>query len=218
MTAIQGAPTLAFHLQPNSAEACESTQLNLKERSMTSRTPTFKRIVLAGLLCASAGLSLAQPAPAAGPGGSGPRAEAMGRHDPAKMQARMDQRLAAFKAKLQITAAQEAAWTTFTAAVKPKPHAGMANMAATHAELDKLPTPERLDRMRALHTQHMTEMNLRMDQRADATKTFYAVLTPAQQKVFDAQFSRTAGRHGGDSKEYMGPMGGKGHMSHMGGQ
>lgn len=182
---------------------------------MTHRTPTFKRIVLAGLLCASAGLGLAQTAPAAGPVTPGPRAEAMGRHDPAKMQARMDQRLAAFKAKLQITPAQEAAWTTFTAAVKPKPHAGMASMAATHAELDKLPTPERLDRMRGLHTQRMTEMNLQMDQRADATKTFYAVLTPVQQKVFDAQFSRAAGRHGGDSKAHMGGMG---HMSHMGGK
>lgn len=182
---------------------------------MTSRTPTFKRIVLAGLLCASAGLGLAQTAPAAGPVTPGPRAEAMGRHDPAKMQARMDQRLAAFKAKLQITPAQEAAWNTFTAAVKPKPHAGMASMAATHAELDKLPTPERLDRMRGLHTQRMTEMNLQMDQRADATKTFYAVLTPVQQKVFDAQFSRAAGRHGGDSKAHMGGMG---HMSHMGGK
>ena len=64
---------------------------------MTSRTPTFKRIVLAGLLCASAGLGLAQTAPAAGPVTPGPRAEAMARHDPARMQARMDQRLAAFK-------------------------------------------------------------------------------------------------------------------------
>jgi len=58
---------------------------------MTSRTPTFKRIVLAGLLCASAGLGLAQPAPAAGPASPGPPAEAMGRHDPAKMQARREQ-------------------------------------------------------------------------------------------------------------------------------
>ena len=184
---------------------------------MTSRTPTFKRIVLAGLLCAGAGLGLAQSTPAAGPATPGPRAEAMGRHDPAKMQARMDQRLAAFKAKLQITPAQEAAWTTFTAAVKPKPHAGMANMAATHAELDKLPTPERLDRMRALHTQRTTEMNLQMDQRAEATKAFYAVLTPVQQKVFDAQFSRTDGRHGRDSKGHMGSMNSMRSMGHMGG-
>ena len=218
MTAIQGAPTLTFNLQPNSAEACDSTQLNLKESSMTSRTPTFKRIVLAGLLCASAGLGLAQSTPAPGPGTPGPRAEAMGRHDPARMQARMDQRLAALKAKLQITPAQEAAWTTFTAAVKPRPYAGMANMAATYAELDKLPTPERLDRMRALHKQRVTEMSLLMDQRADATKTFYAVLTPVQQKVFDEQFSRAAGRYGDHHMGAMGHMGPMGHMSGMGGK
>ena len=180
---------------------------------MTSRTPTFKRIVLAGLLCASAGLGLAQPGPAAGPGGPGPRAETMGRYDPAKMQARMDQRLAALKAKLQVTATQETAWTTFTTAVKPKPSTAMANMASTYAELDKLPTPERLDRMRALHTQRMTEMNLLMDQRAEATKTFYAALTPVQKKVFDEQFSRATGRHG---DHQMGAMGDKSHMGHMG--
>lgn len=182
---------------------------------MTNRTPTFKRIVLAGLLCASAGLSLAQPAPAASPVTPGPRAEAMGRHDPANMQARMDQRLAALKAKLQLTPAQESAWTTFTATVKPKPHTGMvhmASMAATHAELNKLPTPERLDRMRALHTQRMTEMNLQMDQRVEATKAFYAVLTPVQKTVFDEQFSRATGRHGEHhrgSMEHMSGMGSK---------
>ena len=179
---------------------------------MTSRTPTFKRIVLAGLLCASAGLGLAQPGPAAGPGGPGPRSETMGRYDPAKMQARMDQRLAALKAKLQVTAAQETAWTAFTTAVKPTPSTAMANMAATHAELDKLPTPERLDRMRALHTQRVAEMSLLMDQRAEATKTFYAVLTPTQKKVFDEQFSRATGRHG---DHHMSPMG---HWGHMGGK
>lgn len=182
---------------------------------MTNRSPSFKRIILAGLLCASAGLGMAQPGPAAGPAGPGPRAEGMGRYDPARMQARMDQRLAALKAKLQITAEQEAAWTAFTTAVKPKPSTVMANMAATHAELDKLPTPERLDRMRALRTQRVTEMNLLMDQRAEATKTFYAALTPAQKKVFDEQFSRATGRYG---DHHMGPMGPMGHMGGMGGK
>ena len=185
---------------------------------MTSRTPTFKRIVLAGILCASAGLGLAQTGQATGPGGPGPRAETMGRYDPAKMQARMDQRLAAIKAKLQITTAQEAAWTAFTTAMKPMPSAAMASMAATHAELDKLPTPERLDRMRTLRTQHMTEMNLLMDQRAEATKTFYAALTPAQKKVFDEQFNRATGRYGDHHMGSMGHMGPMGHMGGMGGK
>lgn len=69
---------------------------------MTTRKPTFKRIVVAGLLCAGAGWGLAQHGP-------GPRAEGMGHHDTAKMQSRMDQGLTALKSKLHVTAAQEAA-------------------------------------------------------------------------------------------------------------
>jgi hypothetical protein len=127
----------------------------------------------------------------------------MGRHDPAKMQARMTQRLAEIKAKLKITPAQEAAWTTYTDAVKPVPR---ASIAASHGELSQLPTPERLDRMRTLHTEHMAAMTARMDQRAEATKTFYAVLNTDQKKVFDEQFTRLAGGHG---NHRMGPMGGQ---------
>lgn len=69
-------------------------------------------------------------------------------------------------------------------------------MAATHAELDRLRTPERLDRIRALHTQRMAEMRLLMDQRAEASETFYAVLSPVQQKVFDEQLRRATGHYG----------------------
>lgn len=132
----------------------------------------------------------------------------MGKHDPAKMQARMTQRLAEFKGKLKITPTQEAAWTTYTDAIKPTPR---ASMAASHAELSKLPTPERLDRMRVLHTEHMATMTTRMDQRADATKTFYTVLSADQKKVFDEQFSRLAE---GRSGHRAGPMGG--HHQHPG--
>jgi Spy/CpxP family protein refolding chaperone len=137
----------------------------------------------------------------------------MGEHDPAKMQARMTQRLAEFKVKLKVTQTQEAAWTNYIDTIKPtlraKPE---TSMAASRAELNKLPTPERLDRMRALHTEHMAAMTARMDQRAEATKTFYAVLNADQKKVFDEQFSRFAGGHGGHR---MGPMGGQ-HGRHPG--
>jgi protein CpxP len=170
---------------------------------MTSRLQAFKTTLLAGLLCASAGLSLAQTAPAGGPGphaAQGAHAEGKGRHGAAKMQARMAQRLAALKAKLQLTAEQEAGWSSFTAAVQPKPRAAMAEK---HAELEKLPTPERLDRMRTLRAQHMSEMTQRMDLRADATKAFYATLTTTQKKVFDEQFSHAAGRHGAHAKGHM---------------
>jgi hypothetical protein len=133
----------------------------------------------------------------------------MARHDPAKMQARMTQRLSDIKAKLKLTPAQETAWTTYTDAVKPTP---WTPMGASHAELSKLPTPERLDRMRTLHAEHMAAMTASMDQRAEATKTFYAALSADQKKVFDEQFNRLAGGHGGHR---MGPMGGQ-HGRHPG--
>jgi protein CpxP len=42
-----------------------------------------------------------------------------GKMDPAKMEAMMTKRLADLKAKLKITGEQEAAWTSFTTAMKP---------------------------------------------------------------------------------------------------
>jgi len=119
----------------------------------------------------------------------------MGMKDPAKMQARMEQRQAALKAQLKLTAAQEPAWTAFAASYKPP--AGMMDRQAAMADLAKLTTPERLDKMKELRAQHMGEMTAAMDKRAEATKTFYAVLTPEQQKVFDAQSMQGSRGHWG---------------------
>ena len=164
----------------------------------------FKPVLLAGLLTAAAFAAFAQtPAPAdhAGMmGAGGPMMhdemghERMGRMDPAKMQAWMDKRLAALKAKLKLTAAQEGAWSTFTAAMKPT--GAMLAKRPDYAELAKLPTPERIDKMKALHTQHISEMTAAMDQRGEATKAFYATLTPEQKKVFDDNAMRRPGHRG----------------------
>lgn len=130
-----------------------------------------------------------------GPGhmmGGGPGFK--GNFDPAKMQARMDRHFEALKTQLKLTAAQDGAWTAFKAAMQPS-----ADMLARHAqrdELAKLPTLERLEKMKALRTQHLTNMNAAMDLRMDATKTFYAALTPEQQKVFDANAMSGMGRGG----------------------
>lgn len=170
--------------------------------------PAFTRLnhlVLAGLL-ATAGISvMAQSAPAATPppaasqsasppeGYSGPR---MGHHDPAKMQAVVAKRQAAMKAKLNITPAQEGAWTSFTAAMQPPAGMHARPTPEQRAEFDKLGTPERIDKMRAVRAQRMAAMSAQMDKRGEATKTFYAALSPEQQKVFDAGYQRQ-GRHGG---------------------
>ena len=121
----------------------------------------------------------------------------MERHDPAKMQARMAKHQAELKAKLKITPAQEGAWTSFTAAMQPPAHRmGQRPTPEQRAEFDKLATPDRIDKMRALRTQRMTEMNAEMDKRGEATKAFYAALSPDQQKTFDAEHKKMA-RHGG---------------------
>ena len=175
---------------------------------------SLNSLVLAGLL-ASAG-AMAQGTTAAAPD-SGKSATAgqgampgqgehrMGQYDPAKMQAQMAKRQTEMKAKLKITPAQEGAWTAFTAAMQPPARMAMAGeqpMAAQRAELDKLATPERIDKMKALRTQRMTDMNAEMDKRGDATKAFYAALSLEQQKTFDAEHRKMGdgagrGHHGG---------------------
>lgn len=114
-----------------------------------------------------------------------------GRFDPAKMQERRAARQAALKQKLQLSPGQETAWLAYTGAMQPP-----ANLQRPdRAEFAKLTTPERIDRMRALRSARMAEM----DKRADATKTFYASLTPEQKKVFDAETfrGRRGAHHGG---------------------
>lgn len=120
----------------------------------------------------------------------------MGQRDPAKMQAWMAKRQAEMKVKLKITPAQEGAWTAYTAAMKPPANMGQRPTAEQRAEFDKLTTPERIDKMQAMRTQRMTEMNAAMNQRGEATKTFYAALSPEQQKTFDAEH-RKMGQHEG---------------------
>lgn len=179
--------------------------------TFASRSHTcLHRIILAGLLATAGATAMAQ-APATPPtapmaaGMHGGHGERMGRHDPAKRQAWMAKRQADMKAKLNITPAQEGAWTTFTAAMQP-PAYGARPTAEKRAGFDKLTTPERIDKMRDMRTQRMTAMTAAMDKRGEATKVFYAALTPAQQKVFDSEHAQR-GHHGGKG----GGHGGYGH-------
>jgi Spy/CpxP family protein refolding chaperone len=149
------------------------------------------QLLIAALLATIGFAASAQPAPGAGPGAMpghpmmerGPH----GRMDPARMQEHFAKRQGELKQKLQITPAQEGAWNTWTAAMKPgnfqRPDRG---------EIEKLTTPERIDRMRAMRTSHIAEM----DKRGEATKVFYAALSPEQKKVFDSETARFGHRGG----------------------
>ena len=177
---------------------------------------TVNSIALAGLLATAGAGAMAQTATTpqgdAGTTATSPQAsphgERMGRYDPAKAQDVMAKRQAAMKAKLQITPAQEGAWTAFTAAMQPPADMmGARSGVEQHAEMDKLTTPQRIDKMREMRTQRMALM----DKRGEAAKAFYAALSPDQQKVFDAEHSMRGGRHGGGHHGGMGGMGGMEH-------
>ena len=172
----------------------------------TLRQPlkSFNTLLLAGVMASATLAATAQtvdpavPAVAAAPGKPADRhGEHMGRHDPARMQARMAQHQAELKAKLNLSPAQEGAWTTFTASMQPLTHHARMTQVQ-QAEMNKLTTPDRIDKMRALRSQHMAEMNASMDKRGDASKTFYAALNADQKKVFDSQrMGRGMGDKGG---------------------
>jgi hypothetical protein len=112
--------------------------------------------------------------------------------DPEKMDSMVAKHLSDLKAKLKLSAEQESSWKTFADAMKP--NAKMHENRPDRAELDKLSTPERIDKMKALRSQHMSDMNAAMDKRDEATKTFYATLRPEQKKTFDAEHARM-GKH-----------------------
>jgi hypothetical protein len=171
------------------------------------------RLAATAVLAALALPVLAQQPPAAPPA-AGATATPEGRHKAAgdrhehraRHQAHMAKRMAALKDQLKLSAAQEPAWTAFTAAMQP----GERTARLDRKDMDKLTTPERIDRMRALRAQHAAEA----DRRGEATKTFYAALTPEQQKTFDAQAHQRGQQRMRDHHHGGGGMrGGEGHPS-----
>lgn len=157
---------------------------------------TFKTLALVTALAGAAVVAIAQPM-----GGHEDMMgqEHHGRMDPAKMEAMMNRRADELKARLKLTPEQQGAWNTYVAAMKPDAKAMPQRPA--REELDKLSTPERIDKMRALRDQDHTAMLAAMDKRDQATKTFYNTLSAEQKKVFDSEHSRM-GHHerGGDHK------------------
>jgi hypothetical protein len=138
-----------------------------------------------------AGAAVAQPAPS--PPGA---AQDGGQHhwrdgamrDPAVREAEHAKRLHEI---LQLRPEQDGALHAYLDALNPagdemrKDHNGMRGEGMT--------TPQRLDHMLA----HFDEMRTRIVARVEATKTFYAQLSPEQQKAFDAM-AGGMGRHGHD--------------------
>ncbi|QNN56834.1 Spy/CpxP family protein refolding chaperone [Diaphorobacter ruginosibacter] len=184
-------------------------------------TRSFAATALAAAMFAAAAVpAMAQTAPApAAPVASADAKPAPRHHErgprmtPEQRQERMAKHAEAFKQKLKITADQEPAWNAFQEAMHPKNRPDHARL--DRKDMDKLTTPERIDRMRALHAQRSAEM----DRRGEAVKTFYAALKPEQQKTFDQESARMMhrfgpGDHKGERDGKRGPRGEHGHRHH----
>jgi protein CpxP len=178
---------------------------------METNMKLFRPLALSAsiLILGACGAATAQPAPPPPPGhemmGG---AHDMGRggmaHDPAAMAQRHADHL---RAALQLTPAQEPALKAFLAEMRPPEGMGGKmgmgeHMKGMHDEMAGLTTPQRLDRMR----DRMDEHRAMFERHATAVKRFYAQLTPAQQKAFDAMPMMGHMDHAGH--------GGHGHKGH----
>jgi protein CpxP len=104
-----------------------------------------------------------------------------------QMKEKMAKRQAELHDKLKLNASQESAWNLFTAAITPTG----TGKRPDRAEWKNLSAPERMEKQLAM----MKEREARMTSRLAATKTFYATLTPEQQKIFNENFM-SGRRHG----------------------
>jgi protein CpxP len=111
----------------------------------------------------------------------------------AERQAKMAARQADLHAKLRLTPAQEPAWNTFVAAIKPAPRTfNPGEMANRRAEMARMTLPQRLER----RMQRMQERQAHMATRVAALRTFYAALSPEQRRVLDENMQHRRGMDG----------------------
>jgi len=182
----------------------------------------------AAALASASTLALAQAAPAGGP----PTAEQRGAWK-AKAEQRMHEHMEMHARHLhdllQLRPDQDAALQSLLAALAPShmDHMGDHHMGPGgpghmehpmgdgddgHGAFAKLTTPERLDKMTAIMSEHMARRQAEFQKHAAAIKAFYAVLSPEQKRAFDAMpHDMFGGMHGG--------RGGSGHGDwghHMG--
>jgi hypothetical protein len=161
---------------------------------------TYRRLgvalISAALLAGGAATtSLAQQPP--GPRADAPRGEMRPRLSPEERAARRAEYL---RAALQLRPDQEAALRTYLDAGRRAPGERM-QMRAERREMAQMTTPERLDR----RAERMRERQARFEAHAAATKRFYAALSPAQQKAFDALRAGGGRGHGGGRHGFGGP-------------
>lgn len=120
--------------------------------------------------------------------------------DPAKISERMDKRLQKLHDALKLTSNQEGAWQTYASSIK----ADIPTSRPDFASYKNLSTPEKMEKRLEFTKSHIPKMEAHLA----ATKTFYATLTPDQQKTFDKALSHghghMRGHHGPEAGQSQG--------------
>jgi protein CpxP len=127
--------------------------------------------------------------------GAGSFAAQAGEAGPARegMHAKWGERAAMHQKKLHdlltLTPSQEAAWATYSAATRHEGR-GQRGERGERGAWKALPAPARMEKRIDMAKQHIAKMESHLA----ALNTFYAVLTPAQKKVFDDNSMGHGGR------------------------
>ena len=148
-------------------------------------------LLAAAVLAVVCQASWAQSAgPGAAPSDSPARHELRHKRMHERMGEHQAKALDQLKSRLALQADQAPAWNSFAQAMQlpPQPPARM-----DAAGMEKLTTPERIERMQAFKLQRDAEMQ----KRQQATQTFYASLNTEQKKVFDEQTQAWMQQHMG---------------------
>lgn len=151
---------------------------------MTSLHTVRKSLVIA-LAVIGMGSALAAAAPE-GRHGQAAHQEQSQEQRQAKWAERSAKRQAALHDSLKLSAVQEPAWAAFVAGTGPKAHRTREERGAWAG----LSAPARMEKRLAMAKEHIAAMETRLT----ALNRFYAVLTPEQKKLFDANSMR--GGHG----------------------
>jgi hypothetical protein len=97
-------------------------------------------------------------------------------------------RLSKMKAQLHLTSEQLPAWEEFSKSMNTSPE--WFDGKNRDDAWTKLTTPERLEKMNAMHDKNIATMQAHMKQRSEAVLKFYNQLRTDQQKIFDVQATR----------------------------
>jgi Spy/CpxP family protein refolding chaperone len=153
---------------------------------MRLQTSRLALMAAAALSLTTATVAVAQDAPPPGPppmADHGPGGWGGGRHHRIDPEARAQH----LRDVLQLRADQDGALKAYLAASGPMERRDRMERKASDTAPKPLTTPERLDR----ETEHLNRARTRID----ATRAFYAALSPSQKKAFDA-LGPMGGGHG----------------------